>query len=412
MRLLHTADWHLGHALRDWERTWEHDRFLAWLLDTMDERRVDALLVCGDIFDTTNPSATAQLQWYRFLASARRRLPALQVIVIGGNHDAAGRLEAPNPVLEALGIEVVGALPRPHEGALARLAVPLRKGDQIRAWAAVIPFLRPADLPPVRADNQDPLVEGVRRVYHDVLDEIERRREPHQATLALGHAYFVGGALSELSERKILGGNQHALPVDLLGPRVAYGALGHLHLAQRVGPHEHVRYAGSPIPLSVSEASYRHQVLLVDLEGVAVSNIEKIYIPRSVPMLRIPAEGALGLAELEAALRGLDAPRSAPAEAWPFLDVAVEVTRPEPGLISRIEEALRDKGARLVRVTRQGQGAPRSLGEAVGATSLRDLTPEQVFVELHRREHQQPPREEMLAAFAELVETAQRGGTR
>ncbi|RYE89774.1 MAG: exonuclease subunit SbcD, partial [Myxococcales bacterium] len=151
MRLLHTADWHLGHTLRDWARDHEHDLFLSWLLDTLESEQVDALLVCGDVFDTTNPSAQAQLQWYRFLAQARRRMPDLQVVVIGGNHDAAGRLEAPNPILEALAIEVVGALPRSASAAPAeRLMVPLRRGGQVRAWAAAVPFLRPADLPLVR----------------------------------------------------------------------------------------------------------------------------------------------------------------------------------------------------------------------------------------------------------------------
>jgi exonuclease SbcD len=409
MRLLHTADWHLGHTLRDWERTWEHDQFLAWLLDTLESERIDALLVCGDVFDTTNPSAAAQLQWYRFLASARRRMPGLQIVVIGGNHDAAGRLEAPNPILEALSIEIVGALPRPHEAGRVRLAVPLRQGGQVRAWAAAVPFLRPADLPPVREEGLDPLIEGVRRVYGAVLDEIEATREAEQAILALGHAYFVGGALSELSERKILGGNQHALPADLFQQRVAYGAFGHLHLAQRIGPHEHLRYSGSPLPLSVAEADYPHQVLRVDLDRGALADVRSLPVPRAARVLRVPASGALPLPEVEEALRRLDAPRSAPPEVWPFLDVAVEVTRPEPALIRRIEDALRDKGARLVRVTRHGASVARSLGEALGATSLRDLTPEQVFTELHRREHQQPPEPDLLAALAELVEQAQRG---
>lgn len=410
MRLLHTADWHLGHALRDWERTWEHDRFLSWLLGTLESEQVDALLICGDVFDTTNPSAAAQLQWYRFLASARRAMPDLQIVVIGGNHDAAGRLEAPNPILEALSIEIIGALPRPHEPAVPRLCVPLRKGGQVRAWAAAIPFLRPPDLPAVREEGQDSLIEGVRRVYSSVLDEIDRRKEPEQAVIALGHAYFVGGALSELSERKILGGNQHALPADLFSSRVAYGALGHLHLAQRVGTHEHVRYAGSPLPLSVAEATYPHQVVIADLEKSGLKSLRGMPVPRAVSVLRVPSSGALPLAEAEEALRRLDAPRSAAPETWPFLDVAVEVTKPEPTLIRRVEDALKDKGVRLVRVTRHGHNAARSLGDALGATSLRDLSPEQVFSELYQREHQQTPAGELLAAFAELVELAQRGG--
>src|SRR5690606_38813120 len=102
-----------------------------------------------------------------------------------------------------------------------------------------------------------------------------------------GHCYMTGTRLSELSERRILGGNQHALPVDLFPDDVAYVALGHLHLAQRVGA-DHVRYAGSPIPLSFGERHYPHQVLLVDLRGERVAGIEPLRVPRSVDLLRVP----------------------------------------------------------------------------------------------------------------------------
>ena len=94
MRLLHTSDWHLGHTLRDYERGPEHAAFVSWLLDVIDEERIDVLLVAGDVFETANPSAAAQEAWYAFLAAARRRAPDLDLIVIGGNHDSAARLDA------------------------------------------------------------------------------------------------------------------------------------------------------------------------------------------------------------------------------------------------------------------------------------------------------------------------------
>lgn len=411
MKILHTADWHLGHALRDWPREWEHQQFLAWLLDTLEAEQIDALLVCGDVFDSTNPSAASQLQWYRFLAQTRRRCPGLQVVVIGGNHDAAGRLEAPNPILAALDIDVVGALPRQLDPFPERLLVPLKARGEVRAWAAAVPFLRPADLPRVEGEgeNFDPLIEGVRQVYRGALDALRQRASADQAIVAMGHAYMVGGAISELSERKVLGGNQHALPVDVFGDDVTYAALGHLHLAQRVRGNDHVRYAGSPIPLSISEASYTHQVSIVELEGKGLRAIRSLPVPRAVDVLRVPAHGALPVVEVVAALQRLDAPASRPPEAWPFLDVAVEVTAPVPGLIKVLEDALQGKGVRLVRVVRHGRSHAPSLGESLGATSLHDLTPEQVFRERYRREFKDDPGPHLLDAFAELVDLAHRG---
>ena len=80
MRFLHTSDWHLGHTLKGWSRSEEHAAFLEWLLATLTLEEVDVLLVAGDIFDTANPSASAQETWYAFLASARRKNPDLDIV--------------------------------------------------------------------------------------------------------------------------------------------------------------------------------------------------------------------------------------------------------------------------------------------------------------------------------------------
>src|SRR4051812_14445721 len=116
MRLLHTSDWHLGQSLHNFERHHEHQHFLAWLLDTIVTEQADALLIAGDIFDNANPSAASQKQLYRFLQQARERVPHLNLVVIAGNHDSPGRLEAPGPLLEAHGTRVVGSVQRKADG--------------------------------------------------------------------------------------------------------------------------------------------------------------------------------------------------------------------------------------------------------------------------------------------------------
>ncbi len=92
MKLLHTSDWHLGQTLHQHEREAEHARFLAWLLDTLQAEQIDALLVAGDVFDNTNPSAASQAMLYRFLAQARQRVPHLNIVITAGNHDSPGRM--------------------------------------------------------------------------------------------------------------------------------------------------------------------------------------------------------------------------------------------------------------------------------------------------------------------------------
>ena len=402
MRILHTSDWHLGHTLHDLPREHEHRRFLAWLLDTIEEREVDALLVAGDVFDNANPSAAAQRTWYRFVGEARRRFPALDLVVIGGNHDSADRLDAPDPLYVGFDVRVVGGLVR-GEGRridLERLIVPLRDRDgRVAAWVAAVPFLRPSDLV-----QDEGLIEGVRAVYAEVIEAVRERRTPEQAILAMGHLYMAGTELSELSERKILLGNQHALPVDIFPDDVAYAALGHLHKPQRVG-RDHVRYSGSPIPLSMGERTYRHQVCLVELDGAGLRAIESIPVPRSVELLRVPLQGALPPDELVRALRAL--PDRADEEPWelPFLEVEALLAEPDPGLPTKVEEALEGKAARLVRLGRTRVGDGASLAEAEPERTLDELLPEEVFARCYEREYGAPPPDDLAAAFHELVDS-------
>jgi len=408
MRLLHTSDWHLGHALHDWGREAEHAAFLEWLLELLPAERIDALLVAGDIFDAANPPASAQESWYAFLAAARARCPALEIVVIGGNHDSAARLDAPNPLLSAMGVRMVGGLPRRAGGAVdvARVVVPVHGSGGERALVAAVPFLRPMDLPAVDGEAGDPLVLGVRSVYADVVEQLGRERQAHEPIIAMGHLYMASGELSELSERRILGGNQHALPVDVFPGDVAYVALGHLHRAQRIGQDDRVRYSGSPIPLSMAEASYAHQVVVVELEGAAVKSVRPVLVPHRVEMLRLPARGAAPLQDVLRAIRELPAADATPLAGQPFVELAVLLERPEPTLQHQIQDALADRGVRLVKIGRVLSGSSQPLADALSGRTLEDLTPEQVFVERHLREYKEPPSAELLAAFHELVAQA------
>jgi exonuclease SbcD len=416
MRLVHTSDWHLGHTLYDQPRAAEHARFLTWLLELLESERVDALLICGDVFDTANPSSESQAAWYGFLAQARRRCPALEVVVIGGNHDSPQRLDAPEPLLRSLSVRVVGGWPRhsastsawtPTPAELERVLVPLHdQRGRVAAHVAAVPFLRPSDLPRVedKDESTDVLIEGVRRLYAGVLDAARARREPGEALIAMGHLYMAGTRISELSERKILGGNQHALPLELFPDDLAYVALGHLHLAQTVGGREHVRYSGSPLPLSLAETHARHEVLLVDIEGERASAITPVRVPVVTPMLRVPPVEAAPLADVIERLRSLPAlDPSHPHELRPFLEVCVQLERPEPGLRRRVEEALVGKQARLVKLTPWYTGHERALAESVSVRSLRELSPEEVFLARYARDHEQPPSLTLLEAFHELI---------
>lgn len=423
-RLLHTSDWHLGHTLHGRDRRLEHHAFLAWLLDTLVEVRADALLIAGDVFETANPPASAVQDLGEFLAEARKRLPKLDVVVIAGNHDSAPRLDALAPLLAFGGMRVVGALPRRPEGSLDadRLLVPLHDSTgSIAAWLAAVPFLRVADLPfdaeaaeasrDQDQDRPDPLIRGVEQIYTEALALAEALRSPEQALLATGHLYMRGTALSELSERKILGGNQHALPRSIFADAWAYVGLGHLHLAQAVEQSEQVRYCGSPLPLSLSEADYEHAVLLCHFAGPELQLCQSLPIPRSVGMLRVPGSEP---ADLDAVLFQLETMPLEPfgeheRDRWPWLEVRVRLREPVPDIRDRIERAVRGRPVRLLRLTVEHAGVGGSLADFPTRRELDRIDPQQVFVDCFERRYGEKPDDELLSAFHELHEAVARG---
>ncbi|MBA5635656.1 exonuclease SbcCD subunit D C-terminal domain-containing protein [Duganella sp. LX20W] len=450
MRLLHTSDWHLGQSLHNFDRAYEHQCFLDWLLDTLVAQQVDALLIAGDVFDNANPSAASQHQLYRFLRQASERVPHLNLIVIAGNHDSPGRLEAPGPLLEAHGTRVVGSVRRGADGEidLEQLVLPLTDRDgAVRAWCLAVPFLRPGDVPRVSAaagtreaddvraaesgdtgtmgsgstetaaagdagaaeapapEQQqagDPYLAGIALLYQQALALAEARRQPGQAIVAMGHCHMVDGQMSNDSERRIVIGGTEMLPAGIFGPAIAYAALGHLHLAQAVGKQQHIRYCGSPIPLSFAEVGYQHQVLLIDVADEQVSAITPLPAPRAVPLLRIPAKPA-PLAQVLEELAAL-APAPAEPHAQPLLEVRVLLDAPEPGLRARIEEALDGKPVRLAKIETSSAAREASQHDpAMTLDQLAQLKPDDIFKRLYAQKFGNDAPADQLSAFAELM---------
>lgn len=411
MRIVHTADWHLGHTLGGFSRDAEHARFLGWLLALFVEEQADALFVCGDVFDHGNPPAAALRLWYDFLAEAHRLAPRLQTVVIAGNHDAPVRLEAPAPILAPLGVRVIGSLPRVHDGAsdAARAIVPLigASGD-IEAVVAAVPFLRPPDLVAAAAVNDERPTDAIAATTTAVLEAAARARRPGQALLALGHGHLLGGRVTPESERATFHGDT-PLSASVFGAEVGYVAFGHLHLAQPVEGRREVRYAGSPVPLSFTERDYAHQVAVVELDGERLVDLRARVVPRTAALLRVPSEAA-PLDEVLDRLRALDAPER-PEEERPFVEVRVRLREPVMDLRAQVERALEAKAVRLVRVQAVHDGEGAALADELPAAALADVEPALVLARLYRRRYGEEVPAPLSAAFAELLESVMGGGS-
>jgi exonuclease SbcD len=404
IRILHTADWHLGAALQGWPREAEHRAALDQLIARAKERDVDAVVVAGDVFDTLNPSAEAQRLLYETLRSLRAACPRALLTLIAGNHDPAGRLEAPRALFEIAGVYSIGVVAR-KAGALdlSTHLLPIRDANgNVAAHLLAMPYPRAADLPLAGAGVEgSPVVWGVRELYREAVSAA--RAKIGDAPLVLtGHLHIAGGLESEGAERRILVGGEHAAPPDIF-PDVAYVALGHLHRPQSVG-RETIRYSGSLIPMSKTEIYYDHGVTLVEIDAAGKTTVEHLPFTRSVPHLRLPAQGALAVSEIEPAIMALGLDQEPPDVARPFVHLPVKVDGPAAGLKAEVDAICDRFPIRLVSLAIE---RPQAAAPAAPAAPVRlaERQPVDLFREAFEATHGVAPSQAHLQCFDQIAET-------
>ena len=410
IRLLHTADWHLGQTLMGWSREVEHEAALTALVEIAADRAIDALIVAGDVFDTQTPSEKAEALFFRTLVELRRRLPEVRILILAGNHDPAGRIEAPRPLLAELGVHVVGRVRR-RDGRvdldrhLIRLAA-RDGGPDVHVLA--LPHLGPASLPPIDRRSEEPGSPVVRavRAFHAETIAAARARVGDGPLVVTGHLTVGGGLESEGAERRILIGGEHAVPTDLFPDDLAYVALGHLHRPQTLAAGR-IRYAGSLFPLSATERDYDHGITLVEIDGNGTRH-EHVPIARPVPFLRVPKRGSLGLDEIDAAFAALGLDPATPVERRPFVQAAIRLDGPAPGLKADLDRIAAAHPIRLIGhvVDRPDRPAPE---EAAAPIDLADVAPEDLFARAFRAVHGVDPDERHRSAFHDLLEAVHIG---
>ncbi|HTU72354.1 MAG TPA: exonuclease SbcCD subunit D [Trebonia sp.] len=285
MRFLHTSDWHLGRSLHRADLRAAQAAFLDHLVETARAERVDAVLVSGDVYDRAIPPLDAVAACEDALL--RLRAAGARVILISGNHDSARRLGFSSALIDAAGVHL---RTRPDQ-----LASPVLLEDEHGPVAVYgIPYVEPAvglpglELAPGASSHQAVLGEAIRRARADAAS---RRLE---RTVVLAHAWVTGGRPSELSdsERDIRVGGVGDVPAALFDG-VSYAALGHLHGQQVIAGH--IRYSGSPLPYSFSEARQRKGSWLVELGQNGTTLAERVDAPvyRRLSVLRGTIEDLL-----------------------------------------------------------------------------------------------------------------------
>lgn len=409
IRILHTADWHLGQTFFGYDRSEEHELFLNWLAEEMKQKEIDALIIAGDVFDVSNPSAASQSIYYRFICRVTAENPQLQIVIVAGNHDSAARLEAPLPLLQAMRTEVRGVVRKLEGGEIDydHLTVELKnRNGEVELLCMAVPFLRQGDYPAVQTEG-NPYTEGVRELYTQLLKRLWKRRKENQAIVAIGHLQATGSEIAEkdYSERTVIGGLECVSP-DTFSEQIAYTALGHIHKSQRVSGREYIRYAGSPIPMSFAEKHYHHGVVMVTFDEGSVVEIERLECPKLVPLVSVPdGEPALPEVVLEA-LRALPEVNGVA----PYLEVKVLLEEPEPMLRQEVEEALKDKNYRLARIVSTYHSEAQSVEKESEEwkRGLQEMSPLQIAQSAFEKIYQVEMPEELTDLFQEALEAATR----
>lgn len=398
MRILHTADWHLGARLIERDRLAEHAAFVDWLIDTLRTERIDALLLSGDVFDAANPPQDAVALYFDFLKRLAD-LKSVKAIITGGNHDSASHLNAPRDLLRRFDVHVFG-----HAGADNLV-------DLGGCVVAAVPFLRERDLRQATAGETIATVhEQVRSAIRDHYGAqltAARTLAQGRPVIAMGHLTVLGTTTSD-SERDIHIGNLGSVGADVF-EGFDYTALGHLHRPQKVAGIETIRYSGSPIPLSFSEAADAKSVVILDTEtGGNTAEIGRPQSPESknsslrssnlcgVTVLPIPLTRQL--IRVKAARATLAANlQNVPAGAW--AEVTVKLDAPEPDLDRQVREAAagRFEVLKVLADLPISEIAPWQ----AKAPTLHDLQPRDVFRELLTEK--QIEGDELSAVFEELL---------
>lgn len=284
MRILHTADWHLGKTLEGRSRLEEQAQFMDELVEIVERENIDVILMAGDVFDTVNPPALAEQLFYEGISrlSNNGKRP---ISIIAGNHDSPDRLLAAAPLALKQGISIIGY----PTTKVQEIYVPTTN-ETLKL--AALPYPSESRLAEVLSEVNDEL--ALRNKYDErikgMFDFMSEQFTPDTVNIAMSHLYVQGGSSSD-SERPIEVGGAYTVAGTSLPKKAQYVALGHLHRPQMIKRAETIaRYSGSPLAYSFSEAGYTKSVSIVDVVPGKEADVTEVYLSSGRPLVKWKAK--------------------------------------------------------------------------------------------------------------------------
>jgi exonuclease SbcD len=418
MRIIHTSDWHLGQFFINKSRAQEHQKFITWLLQQVLEYDVDAVIIAGDIFDTGSPPSYARELYNQFVIGMNKL--GRQLIILAGNHDSVSTLNESKDILAQLNTQVIAAA---SDDLASQVLTLKNKAGEVGAIVCAIPYLRPRDIMQSRSgesgqQKQQALGLAIGQHYSDVFELAEKQRDALHNTspnnpvpiIATGHLTAMGVTTSE-SVRDIYIGSLEAFPAKDF-PAADYIALGHIHRPQRVAKTEHIRYCGSPIPLSFDELGSdstisQKKVLLVDFKDGALNRVEPLSVPLFQPMQVI--KGDLNSIEQQLAQFTSDAiNENEDCQLPTWLSIEVDTQDYLNDLQQRIQALTADMNVEILQLRRARKQQQQRI-EREDKELLAELSPEDVFErrlasEIFETEDEKERLSRLKTAFTSIVD--------
>ncbi|MCG8892290.1 exonuclease subunit SbcD [Tenacibaculum finnmarkense] len=369
MKILHTADWHLGHRLHEHSQLEEQTLFLAWIENHISNEKIDLLLISGDIFDTSSPSNQSLTMYYNFLVKLQKT-SCKNIIITGGNHDSPGTLNAPKELLNALSIKVVGKATEK----IADEVFEININDE-KVLIGAVPYLRDGDIRrAVAGESFDDLTDKYKKAlinhYQEIAIESEKTNSSNAPVIAMGHLFATGGSVSD-SEQNIYVGTLGHIGAQDFPTYFDYVALGHLHRPQIVGENDKIRYSGSPNILSFSELNYDKKIIVLEISANKISNIDDVIVPNFREFYKLKGSMDDCIAKFPNIISN-----SYQLKPW------VEIVLDEDNTIQTDELKIASEAYdfEILKITLKNQRKIKGIEELLAdATSIKELVPTEVF---------------------------------
>lgn len=394
MKIIHTADWHIGHELYGYDREEEFDCFFTQLADLMEKEKPDALLVSGDVYDSYMPSNAAVRQLNTALLSLHEASPETEIILTAGNHDSGLRLEAAAPPWLSHRIHLIGTI----DPTLKRNRIEIEGKGVVMA----IPFCYPANFPHQESDKVE---ERQKSFFQRVSEQLSKESLP---TVLMAHLYLSGARLNGSRQPRDIVGGSEAMPLSDIGTGYDYLALGHIHRRQQLSNQAH--YSGSPLPISFDEPA-EHGVLVVELHKGKAPRVDFRALTTARPLLTLP-EQAVSYSDAIDLLRTMDADE----QAYIRLHVLGEPDKPLPfDYLEQATKALEGKSARYCTVMMEypeSVAAERVEQRMVSPDELNTYSPQRI-VEMYLEDQpdlSEEGRQELLDLFGTIDEVCEQEG--